>query len=77
MQGTVDYVIYILWGMKDPNYVTRIMTSGGRLLANDTCKETVIRWNENREDMVGWLFILPSGVGWDIMGYEGSPIKCR
>ena len=35
-----------LWGMKDPHYVMRIMDTGGRLLADDTCKETVRRWNE-------------------------------
>ena len=46
-------MLYIfLWGMKDPNYVMRMMTTGGPLLAYDTCKETVIRWKENGEYMV-------------------------
>ena len=44
IQGTVDDVIYNLWGMKEPNYVMRMMATGGRLLADDTCKETVRRW---------------------------------
>ena len=44
IQGTVDDVIYNLWGMKEPDYVTRIMDTGGRLLEDDTCKETLRRW---------------------------------
>ena len=32
IQGTVEYDIYNLWGMKEPNYVMRIMATGGRLL---------------------------------------------
>ena len=51
IKGTVDYVIYNLWGMKEPNYVMRMMATGGRLLADETCKETVRRWKENREDV--------------------------
>ena len=47
IKGTVDYVIYNLWGMKEPNYVMRTMATGGRLLADETCKETIIRWKEN------------------------------
>ena len=30
----------------------RMMYTGGRLLADDTCKDTVIRWKENGEDVV-------------------------
>ena len=52
IQGTIDDVIYNLWFMKEPNYVMRIMDAGGRLLADDICKETVIIWNENVEDML-------------------------
>ena len=44
IQVTVDDVIYNLWGMKEPNYVMRMMATGGRLLADDTRKETVRRW---------------------------------
>ena len=43
IQGPVDDFIYNLWNMKEPNYVMRIMATGGGLLADDTCKETVIR----------------------------------
>ena len=42
---TVDDVIYNLWGMKEPNYVMRMMATGGRLLTDDTCKDTVVIWN--------------------------------
>ena len=44
IQVTVYDVIYNLWGMKEPNYVMRMMATGGRLLADDTCKETVRIW---------------------------------
>ena len=43
IHGTVDNVIYNLWGMK-PNYGVRIMDTCGRLLLDDICKETVKRW---------------------------------
>ena len=51
IQGTVDDVIYNLWGMKETNYVMRMMDTGGRLFDDDTRKETVRRWNENGEDV--------------------------
>ena len=38
--------------MEDPNYVMSMMATGGRLLADNTCKETVIRWKGNEEDVV-------------------------
>ena len=47
IKGTIDDVIYNIWWMKEPNYVTRMMATGGRLLSNETCKETVRRWKEN------------------------------
>ena len=37
-QGTVDDVIYNLWGMKEPNYVMRVMVPVGQLLVDETCK---------------------------------------
>ena len=49
IQGTVDEVIYNLWGMKEPNYVMKMMATGGHLLADDTRKETVIIWKKNGE----------------------------
>ena len=52
IKGKVDDVIYNLWGVKEPNYVTKIMDTGGCLLADDTCKVTVRIWNENVEDVV-------------------------
>ena len=35
--------------MKEPNYIMRIMATDGRLLADQTCKETVRIWKENGE----------------------------
>ena len=36
IQGTVDGVIYSLWRMKDPNYVMRMMDTGGSNLEDET-----------------------------------------
>ena len=44
IQGTVDDVIYSLWDMKEPNYVMSMMDNGGRILADDTCKDTERIW---------------------------------
>ena len=44
IQGTVDGVIYNLWGMTEPNYVMRMMDTGGRLLVDEIYKDTVRRW---------------------------------
>ena len=38
IQVTVDDVIYYLWGINEPNYVMRLMDTGVRLLADETCK---------------------------------------
>ena len=51
IQGTFDDVIYDLLAIKDPNYVIRMMSTGGGVLADETCKETVIIWKENGEDV--------------------------
>ena len=48
IQGTVDDVIYNLWGMKEPNYVMRFMDTGGCILLDDTFKETVRIWKKWR-----------------------------
>ena len=52
IQGTVDDFIYNLCGIKEPTYVMRMMATGGCLLADETCKETVRRWKGNGEDVV-------------------------
>ena len=38
IQGTVDDIIYNLWGTKDPNYLMMMMATGGHLLEDTTCK---------------------------------------
>ena len=43
IQGKVDDVIYNLWEMKEPNYAMKIMSTGGRILADDICKGTIRR----------------------------------
>ena len=41
IHGTVDDVIHNLWGMKEKHYVVKMMDTGGCLLADDTCNQTV------------------------------------
>ena len=41
IQGKVDDAICNLWGIKEPNYVMRMMDTDDRLLEDETCKETV------------------------------------
>ena len=41
IQETVDDFIYNLLGIKEPNHVTMIISTGGRIFSDDTCKETV------------------------------------
>ena len=44
IQGIVDGDIYNVWSTKEPIYVTRMMATGGRLLEDDKCKESVRIW---------------------------------
>ena len=47
IQGTADDVIYNLCGMKEPNYVMRMMANGVQLLADDISKDIARRCKEN------------------------------
>ena len=38
--------------MKEPNYVVRMMATGGRILVDESCKETVRRLKENAEEVL-------------------------
>ena len=42
IQGKVDDVIYNLFGIKEPNYVMKIMYNCRLFLADEKCKETAI-----------------------------------
>jgi len=41
-----------LWGMKEPDYVMRMMAMGGPLAAHDTCKEALRKWTEGGIEVV-------------------------
>mmetsp|Transcript_19630 Transcript_19630/g.42045 ORF Transcript_19630/g.42045 Transcript_19630/m.42045 type:complete len:293 (+) Transcript_19630:2219-3097(+) len=47
VQGVQDSITYNLWGMKEPNYVMKVMVTGGSLLSNNSCKEAVHKWVED------------------------------
>ncbi|KAL3780541.1 hypothetical protein ACHAW5_006750 [Stephanodiscus triporus] len=46
IQGVMEGTTYNLWGMKEPDYVMRMMATGGPLDANDSCRTASRRWNE-------------------------------
>ena len=50
--GTMDGVAYNLWGMKEPDYVMRMMVTGGPLAVFDTCKEALRKWTEGGIEVV-------------------------
>ncbi len=35
--GDVDVIPYFIWGMKEPDYVMRMMATGGPLGSTDEC----------------------------------------
>jgi hypothetical protein len=45
--GTLDGIPYNLWCMKEPDYVMRMMATGGALLADENCKEATRSWMED------------------------------
>ncbi len=40
IQGQKDGIDYTIWRMKDPDYVMRIMATGGALISDNSCKTT-------------------------------------
>ena len=52
MKVTVDYVIYNVWGMKEPTYVMGMIVTGVCLWVDDTRKDTLRICKENGENAV-------------------------
>ena len=50
IQGVLDGTTYNLWGMKEPDYVMRMMATGGPLAALDSCRMAKRRWREGGVD---------------------------
>ncbi len=46
IQGSMEGVLYNLWAMKEPDYVMKMMATGGSLIADDSCRSTSCRWIE-------------------------------
>ncbi len=47
ISGKLDSVKYLLWGMKEPDYVMKIMATGGALVSDDNCKKVSRKWTDN------------------------------
>jgi hypothetical protein len=45
IQGVMEGTTYNLWGMKEPDYVMRMMATGGLLDTNESCRMASRRWN--------------------------------
>jgi len=63
VSGTMDGTMYNPWGLKETNYVMWMMATGGALLADDTCKEVVRKWEEGETKMV-WPFKYAKPFDW-------------
>jgi len=50
--GTMDGVVYNLWGMKEPDYVMRMMVTGLPFAAHETCNEAFCKWTEGGIEVV-------------------------
>ena len=52
ISGTQDGIPYNLWGMKEPDYVMRMMVTGGANSADDLCKTTTWTWKPGNEEIL-------------------------
>ncbi len=50
--GTMDDVVYNLWGMKEPDYVMRMMATGGPLAVYESCREALRKWTDGGIEVV-------------------------
>jgi hypothetical protein len=44
---------YFLWGMKEPDYIMRMMVAGGPLTADESCRTAKQVWKEGWENLLG------------------------
>jgi len=63
VSGTQDGVPYNLWGMKEPNYVMRMMVTGGPNSADDSCKTATRTWKRGNEE-ISTTFQYPRPFDW-------------
>ncbi len=52
IQGSLDGIIYNLWMMKEPDYIMKMMATGGNLIADQTCCSTNRCWMTGGEENV-------------------------
>ena len=63
ISGVLDGVKYFLWALKEPQYVMKMMATGGPLIANETCKDQKRRFVENGVE-VSRTFKFPLPYDW-------------
>ena len=54
VSGTQDGMPYNLWGMKEPDYVMRMMATGGPNSADNSCKRTTRTWKRGNDHKKIW-----------------------
>jgi hypothetical protein len=63
VSGTQDGIPYNLWGIKEPNYVMRMMATGGPNSADESCKTTTCTWKRGNEK-ISTTFQYPRPFDW-------------
>ncbi len=51
VEGEMEGVHYNFWCMKEREYTMKMMAMGGKLLSDDTCRETSRTWKEAGVDV--------------------------
>ncbi len=60
IQGNLDGILYNIWAMKDAGYTMKMMATGGKLVADDSCKTTTRKWVESGLKVVKeFVYTLP------------------
>jgi hypothetical protein len=63
ISGSLDGEDYFLWGMKEPDYVMKMMATGRSLLATQHCQEVKRKWT-NRGVVESRSFRYPCPIDW-------------
>ncbi len=46
ISGVLDEEKYFIWGMKETDYVMKIMATGGALISDEKCKRVTRKWTD-------------------------------
>jgi hypothetical protein len=69
ISGILNGIRYILWGLKEPSYVMKMMATGGPLISNDSCKMQKWKWIKGGVKMMR-TFQFPLPYDWHYKYYH-------